>query len=347
MSKIFNSDDSTLSSIYDAALNVWETSNDEEKKAMSANLRYDHRVTSTRELLFREFFHRLGDLKGALDEYSRTNVHLTAEPDFCEPWCDNLLVDLNTGFGCDTFGETIELVTVVSLNGLARSLKDMPASAVSALPDWRALMDNDTQASDRSLSGTYVADRFDTWLDNNLFGKSNGEVEEFISNIFEVLNYRLVIERKHYNPVWVTTWPLFDQTSNFESDRWNEVVGVPRYSPTWQIVLKYPLSKVSCLYRPSQLDGGFYPQHFPSPPQAQMTSGGFTMDLASDGTPLLNEFIHVQIELDIAYWIAAGRLIGKTRTTTHNLLQARTVHYDKLAAEFGSEPISDWMPCPE
>jgi hypothetical protein len=347
MPKIFDRDDPTLISIYDRALAIWESSGDEEKSSLAINLRCDHRVTDEREARFRDYFLRHYDLREALDNYVKDQVKFASYPHFCETWCNNLVADCEAGFSCEDFNDGTDLVTVISLNGLARAIKDTNSNLIDELPEWKDIIDSETQASDRISDPTVKEDRFDTWLETNIKDKTLTEIEGFLTKLFKVLNYRLKVESQHYNPVWVATWDKFADYIHLGPDRWNQVVGVPRYTPTWQIVIKYHSSKVKCLYRPSQLDGGYFPQHFPSPRETVMAAGGLTMDLGDSQDQLLvNEYIHEQIELDINYWISAGRVIGKTGITPASLEQVRASHYNKLLGQYGETAIRDWMPRP-
>lgn len=346
MSKVFDKSDPTLLSIYEETLVTWELSGDEEKVSMALNLRHDHRVSEMREQRFRAYFLRKYDLREALDDYVWESVKAPASPHFCEPWCDNLVADCISGEGCENFDSDIDLATVISLNGLSRPIKDTYPNLVNEMPEWRELIDVETQASDEQSNSTPWRNKFDGWLEDNLKDKSTLEVESFLGKIFKVLNHRLTVEKKHYNPVWVTTWDIFERHANSGADRWNQVVGVPREAPTWQIVLRYPAGKVPCLYRPSQLDGGYYPQHFPSPPVLAKAEGGLTVDLGASVSMPLNEYIHRQIELDIGHWIAGGRLIGKTSFTAYELPSVRTHHYQKLISNYDEVVIRDWMQRP-
>jgi hypothetical protein len=346
MPRIFDRNDPELLGIYDDAITSWETSGDTSKTAISINLRCDHRISAKREEEFREYFLRLGDLREALDDYVNENVKFTPSPHFCETWCQNLVADCASGEYCEGLERTTELTTVISLSGLATAIKDSYPNLVDEMPEWRELLDIDTQASDSPANATRWRDRFEEWLDRNLFNKTTTEIESFLTKVFKVINHRLAREHHHYNPVWVTTWKNFEKYATLGPDRWNQIVGVPRRKPTWQIVVKYPASKVKCLYRPSQLDSGFYAQHFPSPRETDMAEGGLTMDLGMEDDQPLSEFLHTQIELEIDYWIAAGRLIGKSMITAEELPAMRRKHYEKLIGRYTEDHIKSWMPQP-
>jgi hypothetical protein len=346
MVKVFNKDDPALLSIYDEALKTWELSGDHEKVCMAVNLRCDHRVTSAREQLFRDYFLKNQDLKEALDEYVRHCVKLSPSPHFCEPWCDNLVADAASGEHCENYDGSKDLATVLSLNGLSYPIKDTYPRLMDEMIEWRELIDVETQASDEQSKPTPGANKFDKWLEKNLKDKTLGQVESFLDKIFKVLNHRLTIQNEHYNPVWVSTWENFEAYARLGADRWNQVVGVPRITPTWQIVLRYPPGIVPCLHRPSQLDGGYYPQHFPTPPVTTMAEGGLTMDLGASINKPLNEYIHRQVKLDIQYWIDGGRLIGKTGVTPDELPQVRHHHYERLLGVYEEATIREWMPQP-
>jgi hypothetical protein len=336
LGKIFNRTHKVYD-IYEAELRSWESSSLSSKKAMAKNLRHDHRVTRKRERKFRKYFIKHShDLSVALKKYHQYEVQGKTVPGFCQRSCDNFIADYRSASctTCDGFKADIKLATIINLNGLEFPITD---TKKDSLKSWSVY----------ETSG--YKDNFSKWLDENLSGKSDKERLEFLDAIFDVLNFRLK-KGKFYHPTWVTEWDEFESYAkktdgSFDIDNWNQIVGVPRMNPSWQIVIQYPANIINgCLYRPTQLDGGDYPHHFPSPPQAEMAEGGYTMDLGITVSRPLNEFIHTQIRLTTDYWENSGYLIGKTNPQAYDLAALRENHHNKLKIRYNSKDIDDWMP---
>lgn len=281
---------------YEAALEAWANSTNPKKeladydKAMAINLRYDYRVTDVREQNFRKIFEDNGkNLKYALDAYYEQFVDRPKTlPDFCH--LDNRIADCSSGICWDGFNFNDDLVTVMNLNGLMLRLKDANNNLSQDLPLWDKLI---TLGISNALTNPNL---FSDWLTKQLTVGSktkagnDPDVLSVIHGFFEILKHDVVNRPdEHKYPVWVTKWDLFKEVAFAKKhngddyiDRWNQVVGVNRRYPTWQIIVKYPTSEVKCLYRPSQLDGGIYPQHFPRRPIPSFpANGGHTVDLAS------------------------------------------------------------------
>jgi hypothetical protein len=357
---IFDKNDPDYS-IYEDALGAWEKSGKNDEQAMAVNMRFDHRVTRARELVFRKYFKtpnknpRL-ELTKALLEHWINEIRSKAVPEFCNPVCDNAVVDCSKAVDrcCIGFDEDVELATVISLNGYLEPIKNTSHKVSISIPEWKEFEDIDTLAVDyRSNLDIWL----NTYLENNYLKKGGDpkKIEPFIDVVFKILNYRLS-KGLYYQPVWVTKWKDLEKYTKInrtdgtlDVDRWNQVVGVPRNPSSWQIIIKYPASAVKCLHRPSILDGGYiYGQHFPSPPRIPMSIGGHTMDLGKSDDKLMSEFIHPQIPLKLEYWTEAGGLIGKTLTAGYYglLSDNRIAHHQKLINKYGEKEIKDWMPSP-
>jgi hypothetical protein len=342
---IFGRNDDELS-IYDRALNDWDSSSEWGQKELAVNLKFDNRVNENREKLFRNYFSSPFDgrkLKEALIKYHQERVQNAANnPDFCIPECNNVIADYAQGIFCRLFKKETELVNILSLNSLQTVIDKVSAK----YPSWKKFVPENRSPDD-----------FSEWLNFNLSDKDpcSNEVKGFISTIFDMLNYYM--KDSPYNPVWVTTWESFQKYALLSKvDRWNQIVGVPRRKGNWQIVLKYSSSDVKCLHRPTQLDGGYFAYHFPLPIEVlkqnknEGSHSGHTMDLQkSSSDPLVPEYIHAQIELKLEYWVNAGCLISQTEfgnNYTPLLQDLRLHHYKKLQAFYGDGFIKDWMPNP-
>ena len=347
MSKIFDLDKPEFG-VYENALKTAEVSpSDNDLRAIAINLRHDHRVSEAREQEFREYFERSGDdLQIALSDYFYEKVYKSNNPNFCEP----CIADFSGG-SCKSlagFDENMQLASVLTFHKLRDRIRSLDSiSIVSDLWDTGLV-----EARNDSV-------KFSKWLDEHLLDSSgvmkdpqSAEVKKFIADFFEIANCNLKDAAGNYDeytrikPFWATDWSKFDPYTKYETDRWNQVVGVWREYSTWQIIITYPASAVDILYRPTQLDGGFYPQHFPPPREIGSAEGGYTMDWGTPDVVLLPEFIHGQIELKYEYWESAGYRIGKTGLLVCDLPRSRSDHYEKLKGSFDEHALKNWMPIP-
>lgn len=335
--------------IYKAALDdAINSTTDPELRSIAINLRHDHRVSEAHELEFREYFKKFKfDIKKALFEYCIEKVIKAETPSFCQP----CIADYSGG-SClcpPDFDPNLQLATVLTFHKFRERIRDHmdETSIVSDLWDTGLV-----EARDDSRE-------FGNWLDSHLLNPDgsakdphSAEVKKFIKDFFELINFNLRNTSGDYNeftrikPFWVTDWAKLKTYTNLGTDRWNQVVGVWREYKTWQIVITYPASAVDVLYRPTQLDGGYYPQHFPPPRGVSSAEGGYTMDWGTPDDVLMPEFIHKQIELKYEYWANADYRIGKTSILPCDLQQSRFAHYEKLKKQFNVTELGDWMSTP-
>ncbi|MGB7207205.1 MAG: hypothetical protein WBD27_00960 [Pyrinomonadaceae bacterium] len=352
---IFNRDDADYA-IYEDELEKWENSGRFDQQAMAVNMRYDPRITKARELRFRRYFEPHRKLTKALEDHWIKEIRSQRKPEFCSPICNNFVAFCSKPDDtcCAGFDKGMELATVINLHGFLEPIKNTSHGIDINVPEWKDFEDIDTHASDyRSNLNVWL----NAYLENNYLkkGEDPKEIEPLIEALFKIINFRLS-KGLSYQPVWVTSWQDFQQYTNrirpdgtLNIDRWNQIVGVPRHSSIWQIIVKYPLSAVSCLHRPSILDGGYiYGQHFPSPPRIRKAVGGHTMDLGNSDDKLMSEYIHTQIPLKLEYWIGTGYLIGRTLASGYyDLLPSnRLTHHQKLINRYGENRINSWMPRP-
>ncbi len=331
------------SSTYATALAEWRRSPDPEERVLAINLDCEHRVPPQQEQEFRRFFDPPAEpaehgraLKAALISYANEMVRPGLP---ARRLGVNLVADCAAGACCEGFDLNCELVNVLNLNQLQRVLLVAGGSDRS---EWSPISD------------VKPAPHYDAWLDGKLRHKSphSTEVKSFVEAVFSVLRY-FRTKFGSYNPTWVTTWdkfaPYVEALKAGEMsgvDRWNQVVGVGTTGEQWQVVLKYPARKAGLIFRPTQLDGGFYAYHFPSPAAASIGLGGHPMDLSGPAPTesLLPEYIHEQIEPDIRYWVNAGRLLGCTAAARYELTTLRLRHYERLKSHY--EGVAEWMPSP-
>jgi hypothetical protein len=168
------------------------------------------------------------------------------------------------------------------------------------------------------------------------------QIETFLDTLFAAIN-----ANRDGRPTWVARWKDFERSIERASvGTWNAAVGAWVRRGSWQIVLRYPLSTVTELIRPTQLDTGLNQYHFPSPPFPRATRGGFTMLLRelSQTTPLISEWIHSPIDLKVDYWTAAGRLCAEIQDNAVPRLRLfRSQHRERLARRFLTE-VTGWLP---
>ena len=153
--------------------------------------------------------------------------------------------------------------------------------------------------------------------------------------------------RRSIFPTWTADWAdlrLFLDPGAPEG--WLEAVGVAKETGVWIAVIRYSDANGTLnLFRPTQLDAGWYPHHFPSPPVAP-SGGGYTvfLDSAAPATELVSEYIHSEVDFTFEEWEAGGSLVGFTgRPVGGDLAGARTNHLHLLVNKFGGS-VSEWMP---
>jgi hypothetical protein len=135
-----------------------------------------------------------------------------------------------------------------------------------------------------------------------------------------------------YEPAWTTLWSAFRDNDWRSPERWHKLVGLrPPQEPSWLLLLRYPVRLAGTLIRPTQLDGGWYPQHFPVPPSATVGHAmemDFTRSLASP----LPEYLHEQIDHEPEHLFALGRLHGPFASTS--LMAPQQRHTAVLEREY-------------
>ncbi len=175
--------------------------------------------------------------------------------------------------------------------------------------------------------------------------------DEFMSAVLTAISwYRQNVETK-IRPTWAAEWTSIQPYLNpANPGRWLQSVGVPKERSIWLALVRYTLAPNVKLYRPTQLDAGWYAHHFPSPPQSAPEKGGFTMDLR-DGEPettedLVTEYIHRQIDFTLDHWKASGSLVGfvPAPDQAKALHRLRERHWVKLSQRF--QGVTAWMESP-
>jgi hypothetical protein len=307
---------------------------------MARNLLCEHRLSAERFAAFSAF---AGDLTAldraqrALEEYQtaevRPSVGVGILPAYARPDNENNSVALPPG---------AHIGTVLDLTRLGRIYAE--AKSAFRLREFRAYAVTDPR--NYSQVNDFLGERLN----------DPALREPFLKALFRAwTRYRYRIE-DHVHPTWVAEWkslePFLDPD---EPERWLRAVGVPRDYPVWLAVLRYPVNdgkREIRLFRPTQLDAGWYAHHFPSPPQAVLSSGGHTMFLCEsdrDGkekiSRLVSEFLHAQIDFTIDDWRRGGKLVGFTnKAVTGVLEEQRKAHWLLLQSCYDPAGVCGWMP---
>ena len=135
-----------------------------------------------------------------------------------------------------------------------------------------------------------------------------GRRAEFMDAIFKARSRYLREVEERWHPVWAANWDGVEHFLDIDRpSRWQQAVGVESKAPSWLAIVKYSLKdrkvlgsgkssgndrgidgREASLFRPTQLEAGWYARHFPSPPQTELDQGGICM------------FLHPQGEADAA-----------------------------------------------
>lgn len=332
---------------------------------MAANLRHDRRVCDDREAAFLDYVrqrlrcdaaHLLtsNELKDSIEDYLKERIRCmktggtdpVIEPDFVKDTLNrfNFTNEITPEWPPDK-----KLVRALDLNGFLYHAS-IEKEWLEACP-WISM--NDKTGPD-----------WDQTLDENLNHPSFDRRIAFIGWILDTM--KECRKKQPFHPVWATFWDEFKREdlpygsiAGSTPERWLQSLGVKKESPgRWIILLVYPARDAGRLVRPSILEAGWYPAHFPSPvppPEAFTSRCGFCMELDSSlGTRSLNEeYIHLdQVDHDIDHWLASapgqpmGR-IGKTWSAVMpDLNFTRNSQFRKLTALYGTGG-GGWMapPC--
>jgi hypothetical protein len=308
-------------------------------RSVARNVMHDHRVSPPREDSFRTYTVREPKLPNALRQYYNRHVRTSQDAHFL----DLALSGDNWVAGAPTKVDLIDpdtpLLRVVNLNGEREAFQ------------WGTREWTDPR-NDRFFE--IAGARSDTEFHEAIGRQLLEDAEAFISVWLDMRKARrsslkAAGAKKFDGPVWAMFAKAFlDDVDPGKDgpDRWFEVVGVhPDTAPVWAILLQYPLRKAGTVARPTILDAGGYPWHFPSPPGADVDLGGFMMDLCIDPPcdHLRSEFIHETIDFEFEYREAAGSRYGETtRTGRDGIGQQRTTHHALLNRRY--DDVMSWMP---
>jgi hypothetical protein len=297
---------------------------------MARNIMHDHRVSVEREKAFDSHTNRPrtdSDLRDAIIRYKEVYIRTSADPQFLDAGVNGLNLVSGASGGRQIIHKDAKLVRVLDLNGLTPVFQ------------WAKRKGHATFTSFPTRPSGYNVGR---WLDRMIRQLPR---EQFVQACLDAMNdYSLHLP---FHPTWAAAWQKFKPFAQQGSDRWLQVMGMPRPSGgRWLILLCYTVRSAGTVARPTQLDVGWVPQHFPSPPQARLRRGGHPIDLNTAGLPaeLLSEFIHQQINHSMKHWRDAGEMLERTSAPTSEDLNVQRInHHRHLASRYGQD-VFYWMP---
>jgi hypothetical protein len=293
---------------------------DSGSRAMAANLIHDHRVSETREREFAPYVAAPAgarEIEDAVRNYKDARVRKASRPDFAEETLNGN--NIIKGVSGDT-----EYATLVDITGLHDLFKNSKDPVFSTYP--------------RTV---YDQQEVRRYLDARLKGPGH-VTAQFMAAVLGLMN-----GNRPYHPIWLMRWTTFEDIAREGGDRWCEAIGRPiedRFAH-WIIMLKLKLRDAGgTIVRPTVLDAGWWPAHFPSPPQALLDDGGFAMDLRSDPVPevLRSEFIAAQPVYQIHQWLEGDSPKDLAGPTSGDLERQRTQHLELLERNFGPD-VKSWM----
>jgi len=305
-------------------------------RAMARNLLGEHRVPKDRRDAFVGGAGSLADMdrvRNALDRY-QTNEVRPKKGGFPPVYEQPENAENAVGFAAKA-----HLATVLDLTRLGRVWAEAgTAFHLEAFRFFRPTAPSPDQVNE--------------FLSRHL--ETPAKAEAFLPDLFEALKQYRKKTAKWIDPTWAADWkslrPFLDPG---RPERWLQAVGVPKDIGVWVAVVRYPAARVERIYRPTQLDAGWYARHFPSPPHAPTAVGGHTMFLhPSTGAVaahdvLVSEYIHAQVDFRMMDWRAAGRLVGFAPLSGGVLDDQRAAHWKLLQRKYGETQVRLWMPeCP-
>lgn len=156
-----------------------------------------------------------------------------------------------------------------------------------------------------------------------------------------------------YHGIWTGLWRSFEPHLRTSPLTWLSAFGMQRPARrTLCLILRYRASMVRPLVRPTILDSGWYPEHFPSPapaawargPASSAPRGGHPMNTGEPQLPLREEFIHRDC-LRSHSWVAAWGWVdpSQNQSGTLPIPEARSRHYALLQASYDRSELLDWL----
>ncbi len=344
---------------YESALADWQRSGDMAKMAMACNIRHDHRISLKREEQFDHFCHQprtAGDLEKAIHYYFEKKIRTRHYPHFVyhEINAGNLIcghAKLSQKLAENSWhslspllNKELRLLRIIDLNNLRISYRSL-LNARRRKRKWA-----DSFEFYYSIPRDLIKDKnkeqqwVDEWLDEMLNPGDADRRDRFVAAVLDLLN--CVRRATAFQPTWATTLEAFEPQARSpvgepNPDRWVQIMGMGKNPHGhWFIALTYTVGEAGTVARPTQLDGGWYEYHFPSPRETPLESGGHAMDLRLSPTAaeLLPEYIHKQIEHPVQHWHDAGNLLGRTSDwRPPDLISIRRAHQALLTSTYKTE----------
>lgn len=332
MTLMFNRDDHGF---YRKYLSEFDARSKEcdENKAVIENLKYDHRVCEKREEKFRDELRKKGgNPVAAVRAYHKAHS-CVRQPDFSDPYIrQNNMVDTSALHPETKFVNVLDL----SSAGICQILlaqDDFPFYA-------------EEPGEPRNFPVRYAE-----WLDTQL-NVPFEQQKEFVGRILQAMNRHQTSDGPH-NPTWVIPYkdfqPFLDkQEQDGRANQWAWALGLAKEANRWLVVLTYSFVQLGRkLFRPTQLDAGNSPWHFPSHPRRDVTLGGQPMLLHPAGHSVsggvqLAEFIHEQWEDMTGDCCLA---VAKTTASAMADLQACRRRHREMLKSYDALPDLDWYPC--
>ena len=315
---------------YDSALYSLLSSPDISENVMARNVMFDHRVSKEREESFDKYVQdpcTADSLIRACNEYHYEKIRVRTLPDYVYVGVNGNNLLNGHAVIPPKINKDVKLVRALDLNGLAPVFQWARRKR-----GWGRFI--------RSFPGPHNERDVMKWLDD-IFHV--GPAEDFVEVVLDILNnYRDV---SAFQPTWATTLSGFSKHLSEPPERWVEAIGVSKPRPCWVILLAYTVREAGTIARPTQLDGGWYCYHFPSPPHATIDVGGHPMDLRTtpQATDVIPEYIHKQIRHTMDHWTGIGSKYGRTNPAAlTTLLTQRTSHYQLLVRTYGPSVLT-WM----
>jgi len=299
------------------------------ERAVARNVRHDGRVSPERERLFDLSFEdrRSGqDLLDALSAYKKRNRRLR-QPDFHHPEINGENFRTGRTDGGDEIHKDVLLARVLELSGLGTVVED---HGRAGRPEFRTF---------RDFAGG-PPEEFDAWLDREIERQTP---DVFMTALLESINESR--RRRPFHPSWVTYWDRMEPYLREPAHRWLEAVGIHRETEgRWVAILRYVVRDAGKLVRPTVLEAGPAPEHFPTPTRSL---AGHPMDLGQPewDEELLPELLHRQIDHDPeSHWRQPGSYLARTeRATSGELKRQRREHLRRLQNLYADDVV-DWQP---
>jgi hypothetical protein len=318
-------------------LEKWAASGDSDEMAMGANIESDWRVSDERgdalEAIPLDIGHAGIPLRTRVtDSPARFNYNIP-DPAFLKP-------ANNANIQTRIHGNT-QLVTVFQFKFVHRYniAAALPGGLVSAA-DFDALNSELSRLfPDVHSHGSPVSVSKD----------SSDFLDRFFANQYS---------SGQYHGIWTGLWRNFEAHLHRGASAWLCMLGMrcPKRR-TLCLVLRYRVAAVRPLVRPTVLDAGWYPEHFPNPLTkswlggASVTPplGGHPMNTADFHLPLRDEFIHRDVARS-ASWLAAWGWVGPTPAGSAPfelaLRDARSRHYSLLQRSYDKDEVIEWLSSP-